>query len=63
VSPWQSPGQYGESSRPMAAFSAFFLKAQDLLLQAMPEVLHHRTAMAIEMACKEGAFIRCRHLF
>jgi len=47
----------------MAAFSAFFLKAQDLLLQAMPEVLHHRTAMAIEMACKEGAFIRCRHLF
>ena len=47
----------------MAAFSGFFLKAQDLLLQAMPAVLHRRTAMAIEMACEGGAFIRRHRLF
>jgi hypothetical protein len=33
-----------------------FMKALDLLHRAMCAVLHHRTAMAIEMACDGGTF-------
>ena len=29
----------------------------------MNAVLDRRTAMAIEMACNGGAFVRCHHLF
>ena len=34
-----------------------FMKALDLLHQAMNALLHHRTAMAIKMACNGGAFV------
>ena len=40
-----------------------FMKALDLLHQAMRSVLHRRTAMAIEIARDGGAFIRRRRLF
>jgi len=39
------------------------MKALDLLHQAMLTVLHHRTAMAIEMARNGGAFVSRRRLF
>ena len=39
------------------------IKALDLLHRAMRAVLHHRTAMAIEIASDGGAFVRRRHLF
>jgi len=39
------------------------IKALDLLYRAMRAVLHHRTAMAIEIASNGGAFVRHRHLF
>jgi len=40
-----------------------FMKALDLLHQAMRAVLHRRTAMAIKMACDGDAFVCCRQLF
>ena len=40
-----------------------FMKALDLLHQAMCAVLHHRTAMTIEKAYDGGAFVCCRQLF
>ena len=40
-----------------------FMKALDLLHQAMLAVLHRRTAMAIEMAGDGGTFVRCHRLF
>ena len=40
-----------------------FMKALDLLHQAMLTVLHRRTSMAIEMARGGGAFVRRRCLF
>ncbi len=40
-----------------------FMKALDLLHQAMNVVLHRCTAMTIEMACNGGAFIPCHRLF
>jgi len=39
------------------------IKALDLLHWAMRAVLHHRTAMAIEIASDGGAFVCRRHLF
>jgi hypothetical protein len=60
--PWRPLGRYRASSCPMAAFSDF-MKALDLLHRAMNAVLHRRTTMAIEMACKGGAFVCCRRLF
>ena len=39
------------------------IKALDLLHREMRAVLHHRTAMAIEIASDGGAFVRRRHLF
>jgi hypothetical protein len=55
LSLWWPPVRYGVSSRLMAAFSGF-IKALDLLHQAMLVVLHCRTAMAIEMASNGGTF-------
>ena len=40
-----------------------FMKALDLLHWVMRAVLHHRTAMAIEMAGDGDTFVLCRHLF
>ncbi len=60
--PWQPPGQYGESSHPMAATSGFRV-ALDMLHQAMPSVLLYRAHMAIKMAHNGGAFVSCCHLF
>ena len=40
-----------------------FMKALDLLHQAMLTILHHCTAMAIEVARDGGAFVHCRRLF
>ena len=40
-----------------------FMKALDLLHWAMGAVLHHRTAMSIEMASNGGTFVHCRRLF
>ena len=40
-----------------------FMKALDLLHQAMLTVFHHRTAMAMEMASDGGTFVRCHRLF
>ena len=40
-----------------------FIKALDLLHQAMRAVSHHRTTMAIEKASDRGAFVRRRGLF
>jgi len=37
--------------------------ALDMLHQAMPSVLHRRTAMAIGMASDGGTFSCCRRLF
>ena len=39
------------------------IKALDLFHRAMHAVLHHRTAMAIEIASDGGAFVCRRHLF
>jgi hypothetical protein len=46
----------------MAAFSGF-MKALDLLHQAMLAVFHRCTTMAIEMASDGGTFVRYRRLF
>jgi hypothetical protein len=34
-----------------------------MLHRVMNAILHHRTAMAIKMACDGGAFVRCCRLF
>ena len=60
--PWRSPRQYGASSCPMATFSGF-MKALDLLHEAMHAVLHHRTAMVVKMASAGGTFVHCHRLF
>jgi hypothetical protein len=39
------------------------MKALDLHHWVMRAVLHHSTAMAIEMACYGGAFVHCHRLF
>jgi hypothetical protein len=39
------------------------MKALGLLHWAIHAVLHHRTAMAIEMASNRGTFVRCRCQF
>jgi hypothetical protein len=38
-------------------------EAPVMLHWAMPSVLHRHTAMAIEIACNEGAFVCRRRLF
>ena len=40
-----------------------FMKALDLVHPAMNAILHHHTAMAVQMACDEGAFVHCHRLF
>ncbi len=40
-----------------------FMKALNLLYQAMLAVFHRCTAMAIKMASDRGTFVRCRRLF
>ena len=44
--------------RPVASSEALVM-----LHWVMSSVLHRRTAMAIEIACNGGAFVRCRRLF
>jgi hypothetical protein len=40
-----------------------FMKALDLLHRTMCAVLHHHTAMAIEMASDGGTFVCCHRIF
>ena len=40
-----------------------FMKALDLLHQAMLAVSHRRSAMAIKLASNGGPFVRCGRLF
>jgi hypothetical protein len=44
--------------RPVASSEALVM-----LHWVMSSVLHRHTAMAIEIACNGGAFVRCRRLF
>ena len=52
-------GRQGDTERVVARWQRLvaFMKALDLLHQAMPSVLHHHTAMAIEMASDGGTFV------
>jgi hypothetical protein len=58
-------GRRGDTERVVARWRRLvaFMKALDLLHQAMLAVFHRRTAMAIEMARDGGTFVRCRRLF
>ena len=58
-------GRWGNTERVVARWRCLvaFMKTLDLLHQAMLAVLHHCTAMSIEMACDAGAFVRRRRLF
>ena len=58
-------GRRGNTERVVARWRRLVasIKALDLLHRAMRTVLHHRTAMAIEIASDGGAFVRRRHLF
>ena len=58
-------GRRGDTERVVARWRHLvaFMKALDLLHQAMLTVFHRRTAMAIEMACDGGTFVRCQRLF
>jgi hypothetical protein len=62
LSPWRPPGQYGVSSRPMAASSGFRSSPGHAALDdaaCIASTLH----MVIKMACDGGAFVRRRRLF
>jgi hypothetical protein len=52
-------GRQGNTEQVVARWRRLvaFMKALDLLHQAMPSVLHHHTAMAIEMASNGGTFV------
>ena len=58
-------GRRGNTERVVARWRHLVasIKALDLLHQAMHAVLHHRTAMAIEIASDGCAFVRRHHLF
>ena len=58
-------GRRGDTEQVVARWQSLvaFMKALDLLHQAMRSVSHRRTAMAIEIARDGGAFVRRRRLF
>ena len=58
-------GRQGDTEQESARWRHLvaFMKALDLLHQAMLAVLHRCTAMSIQMARDGGAFVRCRRLF
>jgi len=58
-------GHSGNTERLVARWRRIvaFIKALDLLHQEMCAVLHHHTAMAIEIASDGCAFVRPRGLF
>jgi hypothetical protein len=57
-------GRRGNTERVVARWRRLvaFMKALNLLHQAMLAVFRRQTAMAIEMASDGGTFVRCRHL-
>jgi len=58
-------GRRGDTEQVVARWRRLvaFMKALDLLYQAMCAVSHHRTAMAIKMASNGGTFVCCGRIF
>jgi len=58
-------GRRGDTEQVVARWRRLmaFMKALDLQHWAMRAVLHHCTAMAIEMASEGGTFVHCGRLF
>ena len=62
---WRPGGRRGDTEQVVAWWRCLvaFIKALYLLHWAMCVVLHHHTAMAIEMASEGGTCVRCCRLF
>ena len=58
-------GHWGNTEQVAASWQCLvaFMKALDLLHQAMHAVLHRHTAMAVEMTSNGGTCVRCHRLF
>ena len=58
-------GRRGNTERVVAQWQHLvaFMKFLDLVHPAMNTILHHRTAIAIKLACGGGAFVHCCCLF